>query len=437
MRPSLLAAAILMLSSAPRIAGANGRFPAAQHLVGGAGAASRSLAVRTTFGVLASDDRGATWRFLCEELLGVGFSTTWDAPIVVTGDGALLTGLTDGLTREVDGCTAPRNPEVGRDLSADLTITADGATVLWVGSTGAENNRLMASTDGGRTFSARGRVRDGVLLETVEVSDSDPSRVYATGVQVEPRAFVLFRSDDGGRTLTELPLAFPGITGAYLAGLEPGRADVIYIRAPLEPEAGPEGGTVLLRGTGGGARFEEVARTRGPMLGFAIRDGGTLWYGGPDDGLWRATAGGAPARVGAIPVNCLRWHDGALYACANHLRAGWAVGRSTDGGSSFEPVLRLDALAPPPRCASGTVGGDVCPGRWSVTQRALAPDAGVIPRDAGSSTPPPASGGTCASRPGRARTAGAGLALLGLALARRRRRAGAMLPRPCDDTRSR
>lgn len=421
MRTPALALAVALLL--PMFARANGRFPAAQHLVGGPPGASAQLAVRTTFGLVRSADQGRTWTFLCEDLLGLSNTSLWDAPILLTSAPSLLAGVPDGLVRLTDGCTSPRVTEVGRDFSADLTSTSDGALVLWVGSSGPAGNRVLASTDGGATFTPRGTARDGVLVETIEVSDARPQRVYATAAVLEPRGFVLLRSDDGARSLREIPLARNDLEGAYLAGLDPGDPDGVWLRAPLRGDGGAGGPTALLHSRDGGETFDEVARTVGPMLGFAVKPDGTVFYGGPDDGLWRGRPG-AFTRVADVPLLCLRWHDGALYACANHLRTGWAVGRSLDDGGSFASLLRFDALRPPTSCAAGTLGAQVCPGRWSVIRATLVPDAGTSAptRDAGVFTPPPPPSGGCAVGRGRGCASGVLLgALLGLVRRRRRR----------------
>lgn len=420
MRNPALALAATLLVAAP--AKANGRFPAAQHLVGGPPGQADHLAVRTTFGLLRSADRGRTWTFLCEDLLGLSNTSLWDAPILLTSAPSLLAGAPDGLVRLTDGCTSPRVAEVGRDFSADLTATTDGGLVLWVGSSGPAGNRVLASTDGGATFTPRGTARDGILVETLEVSDARPQRVYATAAVLEPRGFVLLRSDDGARSLREIPLSRNDLEGAYLAGLDPADPDGVWVRAPLRGDGGAGGPTALLYSRDGGERFDEVARTNGPMLGFTIKPDGTVFYGGPDDGLWRGRPG-AFTRVADVPLLCLRWHDGALFACANHLRTGWAVGRSQDDGGSFAALLRFDALRPPANCPPGTLGASVCPGRWSVLRATLAPDAGATQpaRDAGVTPPPPPASGCAAGRGGAHATGWLLGALLGLVRRRRRR----------------
>lgn len=415
----------LSLALAPLAAEANGRFPSAQHFIGGPAGSAERLAVRSTFGLLTSSDRGQTWTFFCEDLLGLSNTSLWDAPIQLTGDGSLLAGLPDGLARLRDGCSSVRVAEVGGDFSADLTASGDGRTVFWIGSSGAAGNRVLASTDGGATFAARGAARDGVLLETIEVSEVDSERVYVTAVQLDPRAFILLRSTDGARSFQELPLASDEISGAYLAGLDPRDRDGVWLRTPLRSDGGVAG-TALRYSRDGGARFETVASTRGPMLGFAIAPDGTVFYGGPDDGLWRGRVGDF-RRVNDLSPSCLRVHDGALYACANHLRTGWAVGRSRDEGATFDPLLRFESISGPPSCPANTLGGAVCPGRWSVLRRLLAvdagaPDAGLMHAGVRDQSPP----SSCACRavsPRAVRPWPLVLTLLATIALRRRRRA--------------
>lgn len=432
MRPLVPLALTLCLAAAAPAAWGNGRFPAAQHLIGGPPGVADRLAVRTTFGILQSTDRGRRWTFLCEDLLGLSNTSLWDTPIQFASDGSLLGGLPDGLARLRDGCSSERVREIGGSFTADLTASADGTTVYWIGSTGAAANRVLVSTDGGATFSPRGTARDGVLLETVEVSDVDPDRVYVTAVQLEPRAFILLRSTDGARSFRELPIARGDLSGAYLAGLDPRSADGVWLRAPLRLDGGGVGGTALLYSADGGERFDEVATTTGPMLGFAVRGDGVVFYGGPDDGLWRGAPGGFQ-RLSTLPLSCLRHHGGALYACANHLRTGWAVGRSTDDGATFEPLLRFEEIAGPPSCPAGTLGASICPGRWSVLRRTLVPDAGAsmdaAVADAGAAAPLPVA--SCGCRARRARSLRDGLWTLLLSGIALRRRGRAMLRAPC------
>jgi hypothetical protein len=421
---SVTAAALLFGASAA----ANGRFPAAQFVTLTPDVRGERIALRTTFGLAVSDDAGASWRWLCEELFDYGASgPPWD-PRLAWARGpqatSLLVGLSDGLTRSSDFCAATRVPEAARDFTGDVTVAPDGVA-LWVSSNGTGANRVLASRDGGATFEARGALPEGFLPETLEATGADGARVYVSGVTVEPRRPALYRSDDGGRSFTELPFDALGGRDAFVSGVVVGRPDVVFIRSSL-PEDVDSGvsGTLLLRSVDGGRSFREVARTAGPMFGFALSaDGSRVWFGGSDprDPLRRSTDGGDTfATVSSVRALCLRWHPSGLYACAPYVTSPFALGRSTDEGVSFAPLLRFESLAGPASCAPGTRGAGLCTPRWPVVRAMFQPlDGGVA--DAGgrmdaAAAPPATPPEGCGCRAGR-RGDGGGWRALGLALA--------------------
>ena len=66
-RIAVAASVGFILTTAPS-ADANGRFPRAEQVVFQP-LEPDSIAIITTFGVVVSDDRGASFRFICEEAL--------------------------------------------------------------------------------------------------------------------------------------------------------------------------------------------------------------------------------------------------------------------------------------------------------------------------------------------------------------------------------
>jgi hypothetical protein len=194
--------------------------------------------------------------------------------------------------------------------------------------------------------------------------------------------------------------------------------------------------TALLRSDDGGEHWREMARTRGPMLGFAIADDGrTLWIGGPDDGLLRSDDGGARwQRIGGQQVLCLRQHEGVLYVCANFVRDGYALGRSRDRGDSVQPLLRFQDIAGPVACPAGSPESGLCGPRWPLVQRMFGfGDTGM---DAGSDAARDATGDAEMSPPrgcgcgvGTRGAAGRWLVVLAVVLARRSALRGTRSPR--------
>jgi hypothetical protein len=425
---------LLALASAPA-ARANGRFPRAQHIVVGPGAASYTIALRATFGLVVSDDGGATFRFLCEEAFE--YLDGYDPSLALGADAALLVGTRDGLMVLRDRCSPRRQRDLAQHEVRDLATDPSGRVVLAAlaspGSTPLA--RVARSDDGGASFTLPLVGLEGVRLETVEVAPSDPSRVYATGT-VDARD-VFFRSDDGGTTFRATAASFAGATGAFISGVDPRRPGVVYVRARVGAspgDAGAQDQTALLRSDDGGEHFTEIARTVGPMAGFALSDDGRrVWIGGPDprDGLLRSDDGGAFARVNATPVDCLRYHAGALYACGVY-QLGGAMGesvllwRSTDEGATLRPLARFADIRPPPMCPAGTILHDICPLRWSSVLARLSPERDAGPRDtgadAGSAMGGGMGGGMCGcAAPGRARTGLAGVLVAVMAALLRRR----------------
>lgn len=422
---ALLLAALL----APAVARANGRFPAAQFIVVGPGDAGRTLALRTTFGVVISDDGGARWSWLCEDAFGYGGRKLWDPPIALgdaTADGtALLVGVPDGLWRDTNRCTPRRVTEIA-DYTGDITANVAGTSLLWASASAGRAATIFASDDGGRTWNRRLSSLPDVIFETVEAAESNPARVYLTGINTRDSATVLFRSDDGARTVTAVPLDLRGGRDAFIAGVHRGDADTLWLRVPVRDDDAGTDGTLLLRSTDGGRRFDVLHRTRGPMLGFAYSgDGRTLWIGGPADGLLRSDDGAPFRPVAELSVRCLRWHAGALYICQDHTVDGVALSRSRDGGATREAILRFSAIAgPPSACAASTPVRTVCGPAWPAVRRAvLDPDAGIAP-DAAVAPAASADTGSCSAghtRPGTPWGAVLALAMC-LALSRNRAR---------------
>ena len=427
---------------------ANGRFPRAQFLTVGPGRADELFLLRTTFGLLASDDGGQHFRFYCEEAYQL--PDGYDPMAAWASDGTLFVGSPTGLLTTRDLCDPSRRPEFEGQEVVDLAGDATGRTTLasLQSRDATPVLRVARTEDGGRLWEVPREGFVGEIPLTVEVAPSDGRRAYLTSVAWEGGANTLRRSDDGGRTWRALGVRFEG--RPYLAGVDPTRPDTVYVRVELglSFDGGTvTGGTALLRSDDGGDRFREVGRTRGPMLGFAVSDDGRhVWIGGPgdDDGLLRSDDGGAFERVSPVGVDCLRWHAGALYACETlGGRMGTAlVSRSRDLGATRAVMARLEDVLPPPmRCPQGSIVRGFCADRWPVVRAMVLGqargDGGVMDAAVGMDAARDAGGGgggsdgcDCRARPGRREGAGGWWALaVGWAARRGRRRGSAPPPR--------
>ncbi len=350
------------------VAHANGRFPSSQYAVIGPGRGDDLLAVRTTFGLVVSDDGGQRFRFLCEEAFE--YRDGYDPSLAWTQNGTLLVGVEDGLQASATLCDPRRRLELQGQYVVDLTNDPAGRVVLAaLRSRDVEPvMRVARSDDGGLTFDVpRDGLADTAPL-TVDIAPSDARTVYATAL-THPnttRDPTLLRSTDGGRTFVRTRAVFSGVSDVYLAGVDGRDPRRLYLRGRLRTDldGGPDAGSALFVSDDGGDTARELTRTVGPMAGFALSDDGAhVWIGGSDprDGIQVRDGDGPFRTLSTEPVNCLRWHAGALYLCGVLGATDVVLWRSRDLGATRDPLVHVgDILPPPPSCAGSSV---VSPGK--------------------------------------------------------------------------
>ncbi len=371
-RPLLVAVAALgVLVTSASGARANGRFPASSAVVFSP-SDDAQIMVRTTFGLLVTRDRGASWGWICER--AIGFSGPEDPSYVVTKSGAIVAGLFDGLRVSRDGGCSWSAVKTDATVFVDVTSRADGAVVALASSYDRHSDagslyktQLWISTDDARSFAALGPRFDPALLgETVEVAPGDPSRLYVSAVRGEGtgRMGVLLASADGGRTWSERRSMLLGAELApFIAAVDAKRPDRVYVRT----SAPPDSPTRLLVSDDAAKTFRTLLVAKGPLLGFALSpDGARVSAGGPDDGLYAGSAEGPElAQVSGpkLRVQCLGQSGDVLWACASEA-SGFIAGTSRSGGASFEARLHLRDIAGPIACAEGSAVAKECASDW-------------------------------------------------------------------------
>jgi hypothetical protein len=379
-RPLRISVLVLALALvAPTAARANGRFPKAQQIVTVPGSEGKIVFLRATFGVLVSRDAGVTWSWLCEQAMG--FSGTWDPPIAATKDGRLWIGLPDGLSSTADGCSVTRVPELAGEQVVDLATEPAGDRVVVVTSTPGKPAHVWRRPTATAPFARLGAGVTGKSFDTVEVAPSKPSRVYATAAPVGGgRRAHLFRSDDGGATLTELdvPLAHDG--RLFVSAVDPSDPDRLFVRHTNEL------GTDLLVSKDGGATFTSVLKTKTSMFGFAGTADGTTYFAGAGDaveGTFRSRDRGVTWEPASkTSVLCLFADGPRVFACSNpYTRGGWAVAVSTDAAGTFRPLAAFDDVKGPLACDAGA--GAACAGLWGEVRASV-----VSPAKAAASATP-------------------------------------------------
>jgi len=410
-----------LLTVAPA-AGAHGAFPAVRQLVADPSDANR-LWARAAHGVLTSDDQGATWRWLCTAAAGYG--GTEEPTLALTGNGTALMAAFHGLLASSDhGCgwALPDALLVGSAPGVAVDAkNADRVLVLISGGAGggAFESSLWQSLDAGATWKALSPSLDTSTLFTgVGLSSSDASRLYLTGSKGGKS--VVVRSDDAGKTW-QAPLELATAGTAQVAAVHPTNPDVVYLRVGGWGTSGSEG--AVLHSGDGAKSFSEVLRKSAPLMGLTLSpDGAKLFaaYGNPRGGvkldeaalgLYSATtADHAFTRVHDTPVACATFVAGELWACTSQFDDGFEIGRSSDDGKTFAPVMELAALDGPLECApSSTVGTTCTAAGWDDVCRDIGKCTDTTPAEESSDD------GGCGCRSARGRAGGA-LAVLWLAL---------------------
>jgi hypothetical protein len=433
---AFLAASVSILTTPAALA--NGRYPTAGLVVFDPIDRDR-LAVRTTFGVLVSRDRGATFDYVCESALRLGIEE--DPMLAFTASGRLVVATFGGVLASDDACSYAPTPELEGVIVPDLARSASEPDTLvafrLLGKGGGlYESGVVRSDDGGATFEAFPLLPEAFLPVTIDVAAGEPSRVYLTARRGSDDGFdsVLLVSDDGGATFDERSIPETSEQRlAYIAGVHPIDAGRLAVRVN-EVER-----TLLYETRDSGATFELLFVADGLLTGFAYSpDGSELAFGGTEEGLF----GGSSAtreferRADVAPM-CLGWNDDGLWACADARTAGFSFGRSTDGGRTFEPLLRFADLCGSSSCRGESDVGALCSNDWRTVGPSLSATCNVDVPDGGPSTDAgdsPAGGarraftgrGGCAAGGFRGTASGAVAAAVWCALvAARRRKASA------------
>lgn len=373
----------LALVCSTRDARANGRFPLAQAFESVPGSDGSTIFLRTTFGILVSRDAGASWQWICERALG--YDGSWDPPIAVTRDGRLWVGLERGLVSTLDGCTTDTAPELDGEQVKDLTVDAKGET-LWA-LTGAPEKAgaiwRRSAADGGAKWQRMGTMPPNINPMTLEIAPSRPSRIYVTGQPYGTVRGWLWRSDDGGKTITGAANDLEHSGPFFIAAVDPKDPNRVLLR-----HLHTTGSTVLVTADGG-KTFKEVLAMDSAMFGFAKSPDGLTYYAGSGlakDGIFRSIDRGEHfERVSNHGVLCL--HDAPaaggtrLFVCENPTTLGGpAIGLSRDRGATVATIATFGDIRGPIACSADAgegpdAGGGVCAAAWPEARVAILPRA--------------------------------------------------------------
>src|SRR5262245_61788357 len=422
----------------------------------------QEIVLATNFGLIISDDGGATWLWTCEQpqtsfgyLYAVGpgprdrfYGLSPDQGLAISDNGscswqraggALATTVASDFF--VDRSNANRVLAIAADIDVDS------------GDIGPPS--VFASDDAGATFSQTPvyAAPAGGNVVSVEIARSNPMVVYLAMYTTPGRHPHLLRSDDGGQRWADTDLESGiGANEFRILTVDPNDPDLLYLRV-LAP--GME--HVMVTRDAGKTFTKPVTVAGGSLSAFVRLASGTvlvgglinLTSGGTTGVAYRSTDGGrtfVPWTLNPQPrINGLAERAGVLYIAGKNYSDGWALATSRDEGATVQPLSSYADVRGVKPCAMGLCGdqcalvasqtiwtNEVCTGALldagmaqdgSSDSGADAMDAGMdASTDARPPPPPPGSGCHCAAAPAMAHGTVAVLALAGLVLVIRRRR---------------
>jgi photosystem II stability/assembly factor-like uncharacterized protein len=333
---------------------------------------------------------------------------------IIAATGNALVSSKDG------GCTWSIHPFFKETWATGLTVHPTDERLMYI-TTGKPYvaNSIYRSEDGGETWKELVPVNSDTRYSTVRIAPSNPQRLYVSGQDLN--GMFLMRSDDAGQTWTRLPQPFSQLQTPYdlvLMLVSPLSEDVLWAKVSAQ------GLSYFLKSTDGGATLTPQLEVPDVFIGAeASADGRTAWVATPVN-IYRGREGEAFSALSLPNGNACALRVGSvLYGCGSSWVHEWALARSTDEGTTWEPIFGLTGIKGAHACTEGTPVQQACPTRWPQMAATLgafgSTDGGVTPApDAGTSPPPPAKGG-CSTTAGLAPSA---LLLLALTLSRSSRR---------------
>lgn len=424
---------------------ADGAFPEAQSVLLPRDRPNE-IVLATTFGLVSTEDGGATWHFSCEAS---------NTPMVGGGRYAMGPPPEDRIYAKTD-----IGPGVSSDSACTWSLGSGGPPPIPDSTVRAPFDIFPDPTDPNRVFALfqefpdpgvvfrsldAGATYAGPLYTTsvdtaltgIESSSSDPRTVYVTTYQgpgYHPR---LVTSLDGGDTWNVADLEPQlGTVAPSLAAVDPADARKIYLRVNTQAGLGEQYQGIAITTDGGSTWTLPLKVPGGALAGFVRLSDQILLAIGQTPGanvgdptiptLFRSEDAGQTFVSETLPFHPLglSQRDGIAYVVTPDLGDGFALTSSSDSGRTWTPRLRFRNIVDVKECVRKSCSA-ACD---NLAGLALFPASVCNPPN-----PTPSSGGGCAMTHPVPAGLGAALLLAGLLGASRIRRS---LRRPSSSSSS-
>jgi len=419
--PAFLFACAALAAGAAR---ADGAFPDSFALFAPADQPNR-LVLATNFGLLRSEDNGATWFLVCEEAMNAY--------------NAFLYGQSTPPLDQI-GAASPSGLALSSDDACTWTIATGGVSTGFVedfffdpsqptrtlavlsrpnGPDGGQQPMAVyQNIDGGDLFDTTPWYTStiGIGIQSLEISRANPQTVYLTRYEFQQfpdggqlaKPF-LDRTDNGGQTWSTFDLSPQlGTLPARIAAVDPVDPTTVYLRV-VDAFSGHD---ALAIATDGGASVAIPLQLTATMTGFLRRANGEILVTTKDSGSQRSTDHGQTFQPWAsnLHLRAVAERGEQLYLVGDNFLDGFAVASANDDASNRTPLLVFNQnLCGPVSCGNIATA---CAMPWAALKTTL-----VIPDDACTQK---TSGGCHCGEGGAALSAW--IALIGWGWRRRRRR---------------
>jgi photosystem II stability/assembly factor-like uncharacterized protein len=395
-----LAAGLVAPSGAAR---ADGALPASLGVIVPADR-PQEIILSTNFGLIETDDGGATWLWTCEQQ-----ATNLASRYAMSGpprDRLFAVSLSSGLALSDDlGCSwTLAGGALATATATDYFVDPnDPDRVLAIalsrpdGSYGPD--AVYASSDGGATFAATALLvaPAGMTLTGVEIARSDAQVVTVTGYEGTAASGYhpwLMRSADGGQTWTSTDLQPTlGANLVFILAIDPANADLVYFRVSRAA-----GDSVGVTRDGGATLAVPLTLPSGALSAFARLASGTVLVGavaaadgGSAGAGYRSTDGGASFQPWTLSPQPhfmgFAERAGTLYLSGDNRLDGWALATSGDEGATIHPLMSYGAVNGVKPCVAAACAAGCA---FEVSARVWS--NAVCGGGDGGATPPPAGG---------------------------------------------
>jgi photosystem II stability/assembly factor-like uncharacterized protein len=349
-----LVALAALAHSGPALA--DGAFPDSE-LIFTPEAHGAEIILATNFGLVLSEDDGASWRWFCEQAIAV--QPTYqvgpgDSRFIFARDRDDRLFVTHDTCRFVEVDPAGAGGAVS-DVFPDPIDAMHVVAIARPRSTSTSaHDSLWESRDGGLTYpKTLYAAAPNEALQSVEIARSSTATLYLV-LTAPPRTRLILQTMDGGAhwvTYDQAAVLAQNLAASAaprvpkIAAVDPEDAQRIYFRvlAANDNEGdylgiSDDGGKTLRFAYGLSTAMSAFLRVTGQTLIVGTRGGG---YVSTDGGQSFNPWANAPL------VRALALRQGKIYAAGDNFNDHFAVGASTDLGQHWMPLFHFDQIAGP------------------------------------------------------------------------------------------